>query len=158
MMFIKRHKILFIIFIISIFLIIKNSSIPYLFVPPAFISFIFDRPRGEFFSGVAQIVDIFASAYATSLLFYYIVEYIPAIKREKKANIIAKPQLSNLYFYISELLAMLKYSAKQQNLWDYNNPDTMDELIIQNRVVMCNRRSFKNEIEDATIPYSYNLL
>ena len=72
MSFRKRHKILFVLFLVSIFLMIKNSSIPYFFDPPAIISLIFDAPKTEFFSGVAQMVDIFASAYVTSLMFYYI--------------------------------------------------------------------------------------
>ena len=83
MSFIKRHKILFILFAVSIFLMIKNSSIPYFFAPPAIISFIFDAPKSDFFSGMAQMIDIFTSAYVTSLVFYYMVDYLPAIKQEK---------------------------------------------------------------------------
>ena len=115
MSFIKRHKILFALFVISIFLMIKNSSIPYFFTPPAFITFIFDAPKSEFFSGIAQMIDIFASAYVTSLLFYYMVDYLPAIKQEKKAKEIISPKLVSLYLYISELLAMIEYSAKQSS-------------------------------------------
>ena len=58
MSFIKRHKILFILFAVSIFLMIKNSSIPYFFAPPAIISFIFDVSKSDFFSGMAQMIDI----------------------------------------------------------------------------------------------------
>ena len=63
---------------------IKNSKIPYSFDPPAFVSFIFDAPKGEFLSGVMQMVDMFASAYVTSLVFYFMVDYVPTLKEEKK--------------------------------------------------------------------------
>ena len=75
MKFIKEHKILSLLFAVSILLMIKNSKIPYPFDPPAFVSFIFDAPKGEFLSGVMQMVDIFASAYVTSLVFYFMVDY-----------------------------------------------------------------------------------
>ena len=116
MSFINRHKILFILFVISIFLMIKNSSIPYFFDPPVFVSFIFDAPKSEFFAGVAQMFDIFTSAYVTSLIFYYMVDYLPAMKQEKKAKDIIARKLVSLYINISELLAMIEYSAKQENL------------------------------------------
>lgn len=154
----KRHKILFALFLVSIFLMIKNSSIPYFFDPPAVISFIFDAPKTEFFSGVAQMIDIFASAYVTSLMFYYMVDYLPAIKQEKKAKEILSPKLVSLYLYISELLAMIEYSAKQENLLQTGNIADMDNLNIRDKVVFCKKRSFKNEVENGTAPHSYNLL
>ena len=101
MSFIKRHKILSLLFVICVFLMIKNSSIPYFFDPPALIAFLFDAPKSEFFSGVAQMIDIFASAYVTSLLFYYMVDYLPAIKQEEKAKGIISPKSVSLYLYIS---------------------------------------------------------
>ena len=94
----------------------KNSKIPYSFDPPAFVSFVFDSPKGEFFSGVMQMVDIFASAYVTSLVFYFMVDYIPALKEEKKAKEIITPKLVNLYLYISELLAMIEFAARKKNI------------------------------------------
>lgn len=158
MSFRKRHKILFALFLVSIFLMIKNSSIPYFFNPPAVISFIFDAPKTAFFSGVAQMIDIFASAYVTSLMFYYMVDYLPAIKQEKKAKEILSPKLVSLYLYISELLAMIEYSAKQENLLQTGNVADMDNLNIRDKVVFCKKRSFKNEMENGAAPHSYNLL
>ena len=58
MSFIKRHKFLSVVFAVCILLMIKNSSVPYLFTPPSFVSLPFDKPRTEFFLGVAQMVDI----------------------------------------------------------------------------------------------------
>ena len=156
--FIKQHKILSLLFIISIFLMIKNSKIPYPFDPPDFVSFIFDSPNGEFFSGVMQMLDIFASAYVTSLIFYFMVEYIPAQKEEKKAKAIVEPKLVSLYQYISKLLEMIKFAAEQEKLYSPNNIDDMDNLHIENKVIYCKEKSFKNEIQQGVIPYKYNLL
>lgn len=158
MSFIERHKILSLLFLVSIYLMIKNSSIPYFFNPPAFIALIFDAPKGEFFSGIAQMVDIFVSAYVTSLLFYYMVDYLPAIKQEKKAKEIIAPKLVNLYDYIGQLLAMIEYSAKKQDLFCGGNIADMDKLSIKNEEVLCKKKSYKNENENGTIAYSYNLL
>lgn len=158
MSFIKRHKILFILFAVSIFLMIKNSSIPYSFAPPAIISFIFDAPKSDFFSGMAQMIDIFTSAYVTSLVFYYMVDYLPSIKQEKKAKEIIAPKLVSLYLYISELLAMIKYAAEQEKLLQTGKPEDMDKLHFKNKVILCKQKSFKNEVENGTTPYSFDLL
>lgn len=158
MSFIKRHKILFILFAVSIFLMIKNSSISYFFAPPAIISFIFDAPKSDFFSGMAQMIDIFTSAYVTSLVFYYMVDYLPAIKQEKKAKEIIAPKLVSLYLYISELLAMIKYAAEQEKLLQTGKPEDMDKLHFKNKVILCKQKSFKNEVENGTTPYSFDLL
>lgn len=147
-----------IIFAICIFLMLKNSSIPYIFQPPVFISFIFDKPKSLFLVGLAQMIDIFASAFVTSLLFYYMVDYLPNMKQEKKANEIISPKLERLFLYISELLAIIEYSAKQEKLLQAEDFDMLDKLHFQNKDVLCKKKSFKNEIENGTAPYSYNLL
>ena len=77
---------------------------------------------------MAQMIDIFTSAYVTSLVFYYMVDYLPAIKQEKKAKEIIAPKLVSLYLYISELLAMIKYAAEQEKLLQTGKPEDMDKL------------------------------
>lgn len=137
---------------------VKNSSIPYFFEPPTFISFIFDAPKSEFFSGLMQMIDIFASAYVTSLIFYIMVDYIPAIKQEKNAKNIIEPKLVNLYLYVSELLAMIEYSAKQENLLQSGNFHDIDKIHINDTIVKCKRKTYKNNVETQVSPHSYRLL
>ena len=158
MKFIKEHKILSLLFAISILLMIKNSKIPYPFDPPAFVSFVFDSPKGEFFSGVMQMVDIFASAYVTSLVFYFMVDYIPALKEAKKAKEIISPKLVNLYLYIGELLAMIEFAAKKEKIFQTGNIDDMDKLHFKDKIIICKQKKYKNEAENGSTPYSYNLL
>lgn len=158
MSFVRQHRLLTIIFVVCIFLMLKNSSIPYLFVPPTFISFVFDKPQSDFLLGVAQLVDIFSSAYVTSLIFYFMVDYLPAIKQEKKAEEIVGPKLVSLYLYISELLAMIEYTAKQEKLWQTGNNDELDNLPIKDRTILCKRTTFKNGQNSGTGAHSYNIL
>ena len=73
MLFIKRHKILTIIFVLGIILMLKNSTIPYFcdfYEPPTIVAIIFNRPTSDFFVGLIEMVNIFASAYVTSLVFF----------------------------------------------------------------------------------------
>ncbi|MBR3610176.1 MAG: hypothetical protein IKL57_01740 [Oscillospiraceae bacterium] len=158
MSFIKRHKKLSLLFVISVFFMIKNSSIPYFFNPPALVAFIFDAPKSEFFSSIAQMVNLFASAYVTSLLFYYMVDYLPAIKQENKAKEIVSPKLVDLYLYMSEFLAMIEYSARKQGVYSLNETDVMDKLTIKSTEVLCKKKSYKNGSENGTAAYSYSLL
>lgn len=151
--FLKEHYILSIIFVISILLMIKSSSIPYFIEPPAFVSFIFDAPKSEFWKGVFQFVDIFASAYVTSLIFYVMVDYIPSKRREKKTKQIVDAKLASIYLYLSEFLSMIDYSAELAN-----TSDNLNEVVFSNEIVNCKRTTIKNGVEQATITYSYNLL
>lgn len=151
--FLKEHYVLSIIFVISILLMIKSSSIPYFIEPPAFVSFIFDAPKSEFWKGVFQFVDIFASAYVTSLIFYVMVDYIPSKQREKKSKQIVDAKLVSIYSYLSEFLSMIDFSAEIAN-----TSDNLDEVVFNNEVVNCKQTTFKNGEEHSTITYSYTLL
>ena len=156
--FIKQNKVLFLIFILSIYLMIKNSSIPYFFEPPIVISILFDAPKSAFFSAIASLVDIFTSAYVTSLIFYIFIEYVPALKQEKKAKAIMAPQLVNLYLYLNELLAMLEYSAKTVGIISDKDNFNLDNLTIKDDEIICNKHTFKNGIDAGKTPYSYHLV
>ena len=132
---------------------IKSSSIPYFIEPPAFVSFIFDSPKSEFWKGIFQFVDIFASAYVTSLIFYVMVDYIPSKRREKKTKQIVDAKLASIYLYLSEFLSMIDYSAELAN-----TSDNLNEVVFSNEIVYCKRTTIKDGVEQATITYSYNLL
>lgn len=154
-MFIKKHKILCLIFGISMFFMIKNSTIPYPFIPSKIIAFLFDAPQNEGVASIAKIIDIFASAYVTSLIFYYMVTYIPNAKEQKKAEKIIEPKLINLYSYISELLAMIKYSAELNKLDDIKD---FDKLKFESKNIKCKKKTIKNEQDEGVGNYYYSLL
>jgi len=136
---------------------VKNSSIPYPVQLPIFATFIFDKPGSAFLSGIAQIVDIFASAYVTSLLFYYMVDFLPAIKREKASKEIIDTKLVSIYLYISQLLAMIDYAAEQEKSLPTDSK-SLNDLSFSNKVIYCKQITLKDGVENGTIPYAYNLL
>lgn len=136
---------------------IKNSSIPYPFSPPLIIQYIFNAPTSEFFSNFAEMVDIFTSAYVTSLLFYIIVDYIPAVKQEETAQKIIAPQLVNIYHYMSEIIAMIEYSANRQEIIVTDDYSPLDNLQFKNGSIFCKKITYKDEIENGTTPFSYIL-
>lgn len=84
-MFLKRHKWLSVLFAISVVLIIKNSSIPYIGTPWAGWAFIFDQPETKFAIELMNLIEVFAVAYSTSLIFYYMVSFRPAMQQEKES-------------------------------------------------------------------------
>ena len=151
--FFKEHYILSIIFVVSVMLMIKSSSIPYFFDPPIFVSFFFDAPKSELGIGLFQFVDIFASAYVTSLIFYVMVDYIPSKHREKKSKQIVDTKLVSIYLYLSEFLSMIEYSAEITD-----TADNLNEVVFSNEIVNCKQTTFKDGIEQSTITYSYTLL
>lgn len=128
--YLRDQYILSTVFLISILLMIKSSSIPYFIVPPAFISFVFDGPKIEYGKGFFQFIDMFASSYVTSLIFYIMVDYIPSKQREKKIEADCRAKLVSIYLYLSEFLAMIDYSAEITNVsYDLNYLGFSSELV-----------------------------
>lgn len=157
--FCKRHKRLTFTFWICIWLLLKNSEIPYLFNPPWIIAFLFDAPNQEFFKAMVPLVDIFTSAYVTGLIFYLFVEFIPTIENEEKAKVILEGQLQNLYFYISELLARIDFSAKRAGIFPTENPNDLNLIPMNNEDIYCKVQSFiDGDAQGEAIPFKYNLL
>lgn len=158
MSFIKQHKLLSIIFFICLLAVIKFSTIPYPFTPANYISFVFNAPQSEPFISIAEMLNVFATAYLTSLLFYILVSYLPEQRMKASAKVIYTPKLKSLYLYISELLAMLEYSAKNDGLTISEDENAMDKLQFTNDVVYCKRASLKNDIENGIAVHEYRLL
>lgn len=157
-MFLKRHKWLSILFLVSIILIVKNSSIPYIGTPCLWWAWIFNQPQNEFAIEVMNIMELFAVAYSTSLLFYYIVSFRPAIKREKEAVEIIEKKLVSLYLYLSELIAMITYSAEISGI-EYNSDiSKLDGLSFFNEPVFCKKITISKGEESKALAHNYNLV
>lgn len=117
--FVSRHKPMAILFFVSCWLLIKNSSIPYLIEPSPIIEFLLTRPEDSFWNPVAELVTVFASAFATSIVFYYAVEFVPGISRELSCEAIIQPQISSLQFYCSSLMGLLNSNIQQDDMGKY---------------------------------------
>ncbi len=153
--FIKEHKWLSTVFILSIILILKNSSIPYVIEMPLLITLIFDEPEHDFGREVANVIDIFTTAYVTSLIFYYFIDYVPAQRKKKQADEIITPQLDNIGRYMGELIALIEYVIEKQQLDYRENEYVSDQIRIENEEIYCHRLCYEEdkEIENYAYPY-----
>lgn len=154
--FFKEHKQLSLVFILAIVLILKNSSIPYLIEMPLIVRAFLDKPEDIFWTEVAKVIDIFTTAYVTSLMFYYFIDYVPAQKNKKKAEEIIKPYLVIISRYMAELIALIEYVISKQHV---NNLETIydsDQIRIENEELYCHRICYEdgNEIENNEYPYN----
>ena len=83
--FIKRYKGLSILFVLSLYCLIRDSDIPFLIQPSPMVDFFFSKPKDPFFHPLLNFINLFTSAYSTGLIFYYLVEYLPKYHYEKSA-------------------------------------------------------------------------
>lgn len=103
--FLKRNKTLCIIFLLSVFVILKFSNFPILWFIPDFVRNIILKPQGnsieyKFF----ELSYSFSLAYISSFLFYIIVDYIPKFKKEKIAFKIVHKYFESLNIDLEELI------------------------------------------------------
>lgn len=154
--FFEEHKWLSFIFILSVFLILKNSSIPYLIELPSIIRVFFDKPERIFWVEVSKVMDIFTTAYVTSLIFYYFIDYVPAQRNKKKAEEIIKPYLIVISRYMAELIALIEYVISKQHINDLETICDSDKIRIENEEIYCHRICYEdgNEIENNAYPYN----
>ena len=156
--FFKEHKWLSSVFILSIFSILKNSSIPYLIEMPSIIRAIFDKPEHIFWIETAKVMDIFTTAYVTSLLFYYFIDYVPVQKNKKKAEEIIKPYLVTISRYMAELIALIEYVISKQHIDDLETIYDSDQIRIEDEEIYCHRICYEDCAEIENNAYSYNVI
>lgn len=156
--FAKEHKVLSFLFVVSIVIILKNSSIPYLFKMPALITMIFNKPQNQFWIELAKVIDIFTTTYVTSLLFYLIIEYIPADKKRKQAREIIKPHLEDIYLYMSELIAIIEFVITKDFADDFESDYTSDKIRIEPEEIYCHRVCYEAGKEIQNCACAYNVL
>lgn len=154
--FFEEHKWLSIAFILSVFLILKNSSIPYWIELPSIIRVFFDKPERIFWIEVSKVMDIFTTAYVTSLIFYYFIDYVPAQRNKKKAEEIIKPYLVVISRYMAELIALIEYVINKQHVAGQDAMDDLDQIRIENEEIYCHRICYEDgaEIENNECPYN----
>ncbi len=157
-MFLKRHKWLSILFLASIILIVKNSSIPYIGTPCLWWAWIFNQPQNEFAIEVMNLMELFAVAYSTSLIFYYMTSFRPTVQQEKESTELISKKLVSLHLYLSELIAMIAYSAEMSGL-EYNSDiSKLDSLSFFNELIFCKKITISNGVESKAVAYNYNLV
>ena len=111
--FLKRNKIQLIIAFICILITIKQMNTPFLFEYNWLTEILFKKlPSEHYLSEILDILGNLAFAYYSGLIFYYIVEYFPARRKEKQALFFANEHLSELSKNIACLIEDLFFVAK----------------------------------------------
>lgn len=156
--FYKEHKILSYLFIFSLFMIIKNSSIPYIIKPCRVIEILFDLPHTVFFQAIASVVDIFTAAYVSSLIFYIFIEYIPEKKREKTTNRLIGPKLDSLYMNMSDLYSLILFELNIEAPRIEDSKEVIANLSFSKKTKKCKKSTIVDGIEKGSAYTQYNLL
>ncbi|MEE3462139.1 MAG: hypothetical protein VZR00_09710 [Lachnospiraceae bacterium] len=148
--FIKGNPVLSLLFAISVILLIKNSKIPMSVNLGLIGEALFMRPSGKLWVGVPELVDVFTGAYTTSLLFYFLVEYVPSENKRVAAMTSIYPEIKNLNIYLSYFIAMLETSQCKAGI------ENLDKLLISDETVYVKVDTiFQNRTSETT--QSYNL-
>lgn len=132
--FINENKFLSLLFLISIIIMIKNSSIPFITNNPyitdcCFVKFLFLKPESDTGKGLLDMIEVFASSYVTGLIFYYLVEFIPAKDREEKAKKLILPRVYLICSRIEYLLLFFKSCEKSMCIEKLDSIDCPPELM-----------------------------
>lgn len=107
--FFKRNWIYLLITMIFMIVIIKQTSMPFIFNDyNVFTSFIFEKvDETNKWYEIIEIFNNFGFAYCSSYLFYLIVDYFPSRTREKKAYNLLKNNISGILEHLSGLFCKL---------------------------------------------------
>lgn len=136
--FIIEHRFLCGMFVFSIWIILKNSNIPYGCLENIkIIHILFDKFPAGFLRELSSFVEVFLSAYATGLMFYYIVDYIPQQEVREKALKTLQPRIEKIYENMTMFYMMYKTVAEKQGVW--NEDAKLDEMRFDNERVYCRK-------------------
>lgn len=140
-------------------LLVRHSNIPYPFEPPFLIEALFTTPENQFQRSLGAFLDAFASAYATSLVFYYLVDFAPKEAKERNAQHVLKGMVNTLISYSNELISLLLFLGPKDAQNDMEKTDSsLNEIAFKNEVLYCktSNRSIREQAgTDMTslIPY-----
>ncbi|MBQ6996301.1 MAG: hypothetical protein IJN64_17720 [Lachnospiraceae bacterium] len=120
-----KKSILIILMLVSLFCIVKFSSASMWCVLPSFIKRLFERPvEGTNAYEIWFIVNEFCMAYVASLIFYFVVDYIPKKEKEKKAFAIISNNLVTIYDNLSYIIRMILFEIEvDKNIEDITLSD-----------------------------------
>lgn len=111
-LFIKRNRIQLLIASVCFVLTVKqmNASFPLQYNIVTSLLFEKNSENSRWFEFV-EIINNLGFAYYSSLIFYFVVDYFPARKKEKKALNLVKDHISDIIMHIDYLLTALLFFA-----------------------------------------------
>lgn len=159
--FLKRHKIVTIILIISILCVTKFSKIRIFGWIPDFLAnaLICSKTNSDSFE-IWSIMNNLSMAYISSLVFYIIVQYVPERKAEVKAFAYFNNQLSRIYDDMSYLINMYLFIlgiGSDERLLTVESVHEIVKIEIEDKVRYCNVQHKTDKNSPKTCSYGYNI-
>lgn len=103
------NTILISILLLAVFIVLKFSTLPTPSFLPNFVIDLFERPaNGSKTLEALRILENLSLAYITSLIIYFLIDFIPKKRLEKKAFTICKLKLVNVYLNMSNIIGPIK--------------------------------------------------
>ncbi len=104
--------ILSILFVLSIFIVVKFSNIPPFEFLPDFIKNALQKPQDNTSKyEVYRLLENLSLAFITAYIVYLIIDFIPNFMAKKKAFLIYKSKVANIYMTMSDIIGGLKMIA-----------------------------------------------
>lgn len=139
--------------LISFFCICKFSEAPPIF---DFLGVFFLRPNEATWQfELFRILDNLSMAYIASLIFYFIVDYIPQKKEEKKTFDVLKDKISFLYTNMSEIIAYFSCATGVDilNEIDDEKKKVVDDFVFPSQPMFV-VKSYSNSNTESTDSFS----
>lgn len=116
---------------ISLFLMIKQSQIPYFPGFPDSLKLIFNVSGSPLF----ELVDVFTTAIATSLIFWFVFNYLPDQKNKKHAMLHCAGYIENIYSLLDELFSFIMLSYSLDKSIDNCHIEEIDEIVFCRKTI-----------------------
>lgn len=159
--FVKRHRMICVLSLLSLFVIFKNSAIPAPDWLPSLLIRIFIAPeKGTSEAEWLSLMNNLSLAFIGSMITYIIIQYIPERRKAYKAFSILKSEICRLYSYMSYLIGMylfvIGFEGKENNVTVAGLEDICNvEILDQDH--LCCIEYYRNGNKANARSFSYNL-
>ena len=111
--FVKRHRLICILFLLCMFIIAKNSAIPAPGWIPLLMMRIFIQPeKGTTGAEWLSLMNNLSLAFIGSMITYVIIQYVPERRKAYRAYSILKTEICRLHDYMSYLIGMYLFEIR----------------------------------------------
>lgn len=111
-MFIKNNVVILSFLVLSVLIVIKNGELPILSNIPVALKLLFVKPKDDTITAfIFDLLENISLAYIASCVFYFVVDYFPQRKKERKAYCLIQNELRIIYGELSYLIRMFLFEA-----------------------------------------------
>ena len=108
----RQNKLFLLLACVCVLLIIKHSQAPFPWEYNAVTKLLFLSPQADTAMGsVFEVCYTLGLSYLASLLFYFVVNYFPKRKRERRAFLLIKDRIERIDLFINRLISYLMFFA-----------------------------------------------